>query len=408
MAQHARLSRLQHWPEIVILGLGLVFCCAFGLITPYLLAIVGILLFVKHLWQRELVSAYHEPTALIFLGAWCLLLVCYAISARRPGDVVLAFNFVMLLLYAPMRHELTRWARPANARLVANLASAGVLVALAVALFQIVVLGQPRADNILFGAILLANTAILLGFLALIGLMTEGPNRWAYLVMPVLGVVVAGLTGSRGPLLAVVPLMLVAAIFIARHFRIRATVVAAAGIGLVVLGAMAMWGMQSRALTVFTAIGEVLAGRDISAIVDETTRYRLDLYWAGYQAFLEQPIFGHGWARLMSAAWPYLPANKAPYLNLPQLHNDVVNFAVAAGVVGVGIYLTILAAPVVGVLRSTRDTQFFVRLYGVVVLVVAYVCDGLTDLMLGFEFHTALYATLIAVLLGYCRDRGHA
>jgi O-antigen ligase len=405
MAQHARLSRLQHWPEIVILGLGLVFCCAFGLITPYLLAIVGIILFVKQLWQRDLVNAYREPTALIFLGAWGLLLVCYAISAKRPGDVVLAFNFVMLLLYAPMRHELTRWARPTNARLVANLASAGVMVALAVALFQIVVLGQPRADNILFGAILLANTAVLLGFLALIGVMTEGPNRWAYLVMPVLGVVVAGLTGSRGPLLAVVPLMLVAAIFIARHFRIRAAVVAGAGIGLVLVGAVAMWAMQSRALTVFTAIGEVLAGRDISAIVDETTRYRLDLYWAGYQAFLQQPIFGHGWARLMSAAWPYLPADKAPYLSLPQLHNDVVNFAVAAGVVGIGVYLTLLAAPVIGVLRSPRDTQFGVRLYGIVILVVAYLFDGLTDLMLGFEFHTAFYATLAAVLLGYCRDR---
>ena len=94
VAQHARLSRLQHWPEIVILGLGLVFCCAFGLITPYLLAIIGILLFVKQLWQRELVNAYREPTALVFLGAWGLLLVCYTISAKRPGDVVLAFNLV--------------------------------------------------------------------------------------------------------------------------------------------------------------------------------------------------------------------------------------------------------------------------------------------------------------------------
>ena len=81
---------------------------------------------------------------------------------------------------------------------------------------------------------------------------------------------------------------------------------------------------------------------------------------------------------------------------------------IRAGVIGVGIYITLLAAPLIGVVRSPRDTQFNVRLYGVVVLVVAYLCDGLTDLMLGFEFHTALYATLIAILFGYCRDRRSA
>ena len=174
--------------------------------------------------------------------------------------------------------------------------------------------------------------------------------------------------------------------------------------GLVLAGALLVWLMQSRATTLFSAIGDVLNGGDISTIVDVTTRYRLDLYWAGYQAFLQSPIVGHGWARLMTAAFPFLPADRSPYLYLPQLHNDVVNFAVAAGVVGVAVYLLLLAAPLVGVLRSPRDGQFNLRLYGVVVLVTAYIFDGLTDLMLGFEFHTAIYACLAAILIGYCRD----
>jgi len=406
VAQHARLSQLQHWPEIIILGLGLVFCCAFGLITPYLLAVVGIILFVKQLLQRELLDAYREPTALIFLGAWGLLLVCYAISAKRPADVVLAFNVVMLLLYAPMRQELTRWARPTNARLVANLASAGVVVALGVALFQIVVLGQPRADNILFGAILLANTAILLGFLALIGVMTEGRNRWAYLAMPLVATMIASMTGSRGPLVAVLPLIGIATVAIARKHRLGPVQAAVGGVLYAALCAGIVFLAPTRSGSILSAIGDVAAA---AGVRDFTTQIRLDLYWAGYQAFLERPIFGHGWARLMSAAWPYLPADKAPYLGLPQLHNDVINFAVAAGVVGVGIYFTILAAPIIGVLRrSPRDGQFDVRLYGVLVLVVGYVFDGLTDLMLGFEFHTAFYATLVAILLGYCRDQASA
>jgi O-antigen ligase len=408
MVSRSRLRRLENWARIVILGLTLVLCCAFGLLTPYLLAVVGIILFVQQAISGRLLDSYREPTAMLFAAAVGILVACYTITMRDPGDVALAFNFIMLLLYAPMRAELARWAKPGNARVVANLAALGVVVALAVALFQLYVIGVPRADNILFGAILLANTAILLGFLSLIGVMTEGPYRWAYLAMPVVGLAVAGLTGSRGPLLAVIPLMLVAAIFMARYFRIKAWIVGLAAIGLVAIGGLLVWGMQSRALTAFSAIGEVLAGRDFSAIVDETTRYRLDMYWAGYQAFLQQPVFGHGWARLMSSAYPFLPADKTPYASLPQLHNDVVNFAVAAGVVGIVAYLVMLAAPLVGILRTPRDSQFPVRLYGGVVLIAAYVFDGLTDLMLGFEFHTAIYACLAAILIGYCRDERSA
>lgn len=404
-ARQSRLARLDGWARIVILGLTLVLCCAFGLVTPYLLAVVGILLFLKAALARQLGAAYGESTALLFLAGVGILLACYAITMKEASDALLALNFIMLVLYGPIRLELSKAAAPGNARRVANLAALGVLVALAVALFQLYVIGVPRADNILFGAILLANTAILLGFIALIGTMTAGPYRWAYLLMPGIGLVVAGLTGSRGPMLAVLPLMLVASIFLAQHFRIKAWIVALSVAGLVLAGGLLVWLMQSRALTVFGAIGEVLNGGDISSIVDVTTRYRLDLYWAGYQAFLQSPIVGHGWARLMSAAYPFLPIDKTPYVDLPQLHNDVVNFAVAAGAIGVGVYLLLLAAPLVGILRSPRDGQFSVRLYGGLVLVTAYVFDGLTDLMLGFEFHTAIYACLAAILIGYCRDQ---
>lgn len=401
----ASVRRLDGWSRIVILGLGLVLCCVFGLVTPYLLAVVGIILAIRQGIERKLFAAYGETTAQLFVIGFLIIAACYTASAKQWTDVFLVFNLTMLLLYAPIRAELQKAAAPGNARRVANLAVLGTLAALGVALFQLFVIGAARADNILFGAILLGNTAIILGFLAVMGAMTEGPHRWVYLLMPVVGVAVAGLTGSRGPMLSVIPLGVVAAVFLARHFKVRLIVVAAAALGLLVVAGVAVWLMQSRALTVFGAIGEVLAGRDIASVVDTTTRYRLDLYWAGYQAFLQSPVFGHGWVRLMSAAYPFLPADKAPYANLPQLHNDVVNFAVAAGVIGVGAYLLFVAAPLVGVLRSPRDSQFALRLYAGTILVTSYMFDGLTDLMLGFEFHTAFFAVIAAILIGYCRDR---
>ena len=79
--------------------------------------------------------------------------------------------------------------------------------------------------------------------------------------------------------------------------------------------------------------------------------------------------------------------------------------AVAAGVVGIGVYLLLLATPLLAAFYSPRDSQYAFRLYGVITVVTSYVCAGLTDLMFGFEFHTALYVSLTAILLGYCGDR---
>jgi O-antigen ligase len=149
-------------------------------------------------------------------------------------------------------------------------------------------------------------------------------------------------------------------------------------------------------------IGAILSG-DLDKGVDRTAAFRLDLYQAGWRAFQDSPLIGHGWSRIMDAATPHL---RTPELaSLPQLHNDFLDFAVAAGVIGIACYVALLAAPIILGLLSPRDSQRRLRLYGCTVISIAYFFDGLTDLMFGFEFHTALYAMLLAILLGYCRDR---
>jgi O-antigen ligase len=137
---------------------------------------------------------------------------------------------------------------------------------------------------------------------------------------------------------------------------------------------------------------------------DETTRIRLILYKAGWKAFQDSPWIGHGWANLMSSIRPYLAASDLQHDSLPQLHNDMLDFAVVGGVVGIAVYLLLLATPVIAAWRSVRDSQYSQRLLGCVLLSIGYFFAGLTDLMFGFELHTALYVALSAVLLGYCRD----
>lgn len=107
----------------------------------------------------------------------------------------------------------------------------------------------------------------------------------------------------------------------------------------------------------------------------------------------------------MSSVQPLLSSEDAGLAKiLPQPHNDVLNFAVGAGIVGVFCYLGIISAPLIGAWLSPRDSLRGFRLHGATMLTIVYIGGGLTDLMFGFEFHTFLFVMLTAILLGYCRE----
>lgn len=374
-----------------------------GLITPYVLGIIGVALLVALAFRGKLIAAYREPAARLFLGAFLVLGLCYTITAQAPEDVLLVFNFTMLLLFAPLSALFRRGAAPRNGGRVAQLALAGAALALAAAAVGRYGLGNARAESPVFGAILLGNTAILLGYLSLAGIVAEsGARRWIYLFGPLFGIATTFVSESRGPLLAVPPLTLLAAFFIARKLRINLAWIAGSLVMLAGLLAAGFVLFQGRFGPLLNVVNDIASGGSVG---DYTTRIRLALYEAGYRAFLDAPVFGHGWARLMSSVLPYLSDEmRKVATGLPQLHNDVVDFAVAAGVVGIGVYVVLIATPLIAAWRSPRDGQFDLRLFGCAVLSTAYAFDGLTDLMLGFEFHTALYVALVAILLGYCRD----
>jgi O-antigen ligase len=308
---------------------------------------------------------------------------------------------MMLILFAPFLSVLERYRSDRGSLNVARLALLGTLVSLVVILVMIGFVGGRRSTSGLIGVIVLANTSVILGFLSLIGIAADrGWRRWAYLLGPSAGVLTILLTQSRGPLIALAPLGIAAAIFIARSLRIRWPYVAG-GLFVAFLG-VAAWvislgGRMARLPHIFWAL---LSG---DTFTDKTTEYRLDLYQAAWQAYQQSPIIGHGWARIMEAATPFLHNPKLS--KLPQLHNDLADLGVASGLIGAACYVALLATPIVAAAVSVRDSQYRLRLYGCIVLSIAYFCDGLTDLMFGFEFHTALYAAILAILLGYCRDR---
>lgn len=403
-------TRLDGWVRLVLLWLVLVIYCVVGLITPYIVGVIGILLFVALLVRGRLLAAYGDLAARLFFAAFVALGLAYAITAQQSSDVLRVFNFTALLLFAPLLALMQGGTHAGASRNVARLAAAGAAAALAVAVIARYGLGFERADTPLIGAIVLGNTAILLGFLAVPGVLAApaGPRRWLYAIPPLLGVATASITASRGPMLAIAPLVILCAIVIARRFKVRPAIATLGTIGYLALCALILFGLNDRLATLL-GIAESVAGGEV--VDDTNAALRLALYEAGFRAFFDAPLFGHGWARLMTAVAPYITANKSLTaewqvfaLNLPQLHNDVVNMAVAAGVVGIAVYALLIATPLVAAWRSPRDEYYAFRLFGVAILCTAYVFDGLTDLMFGFEFHTMLYVALTAILLGYCRE----
>lgn len=391
------------WSRRIVLALMVLLACLLGNVAPYLVVLACIVLAVTLLVSGRLPGSYREPLAMLFLVAFVSLTLSFSVTAEAPGDVVFALNFVMLLLAGPLLFAMRAGADPANTRRVAWLCFAGAVVALVIVVWA-VLMGETRAAWDLLGPNRMSNTAMLFGFLALIGLFAEGGReRWLLLLGPVIGLVVTLLSESRGPLVAMALMLPVVLVFGIRLLPRRAVLPVLAGIAVLGVVVVAALLTQERFAQLPQIVADLVAGNTVG---DHTTHIRLLLYRAAIEAFAQSPWLGHGWDELMTAILPFMDEEGRRYaMSLPQLHNDALDFAVASGIVGLAIYALLLATPIIAAWRSPRDSQRTVRLFAACLLVTSYIGAGLTDLMFGFEFHTALYVVLATILVGYCRDR---
>ena len=374
--------------------------CLTGFATSYVLLVLAAIAAGNLLFRRA--GFAFDIAGKLFVAAFLGLGVLFALSAEQPTDVLFIINFIAFLAYVPLATLLGRAAAPSNTQMVARLALAGTALGCAISLVEVYGFGAARAGLYITDTIRLGNTAVLLGFLSLIGLAANrGSSRWLYLFGPVLALIVALLTGARGAMFAIPVLALGSVFLIVRNKWIAAGFGSIWAVGLVGAGLTGVFD-NSRLDALIAVFRELAAG---TPVTDEAMRIRIELYEAGWQAFQQSPWFGHGWARLMRSVEPFLADADKAHAGLPHLHNEVLNFAVFGGVAGVAIYLMLIAVPVVIALRSPRDGQYRARLAGAGILTLAYIVMGLPDTMLSFDLHTALYVALVAILLAYCRDR---
>ena len=397
-------GRLANYAGWTLLILTLCLSTVVGLVTPYFLVAIGFVTLLVLSATGQITVAYQSLASRLFLLAFVMQGVLFALTAQTPHDVLYTLNFTMLVLLGPLALTLERSVIRKRMLTAALLAAGGVIVSLLMVI-AVMVGGMSRPRGVNLGPIVLSNAVLALAVIATMGAVAMR-SRWS-LLLPltlVAAVVTTVLTQSRGPLIGAAPLLLFTVVFFwLTRFKhsMRFAIIAFVGAVATGVGAMLLAGRRVDKLA--SIVSSLVTS---SAVDDRTTGIRLRLYSAGWQAFLESPWIGHGWARLMASVVPYLDQPSDAYARkLPQLHDDVLNFAVAGGVAGVGVYCLIIAAPVIAAWQSQPDDLWTARLYGTVGLAIVYVGGGVTDLMFGHEFHTALYVTLNAIVLGFCREQ---
>lgn len=340
---------------------------------------------------------------LVALG-FMVLAISFAITAKKPNDLTYVINFLPFLLVLPLSAALSTRADKSHSLTVANYALAGTALALAGGLVQVMVFHIRRAEGWGSDPIWSASAAVTLGFVSLLGyIQASGWRRYLYLLGPVLALLVTIVNASRGPFLTVLVLAPIAVLIIVKH-KVRTLLI---GIALLVLAFLFIRFVAPSGLERMTSIFALLHDLVLTGDVKENSGGIRLIYWhASIQAFWEHPWFGVGWDHRIQAIRPFVSrkalVRAAQYRHQ---HADILGFGVAAGAAGLAAYAMIIVGPIVGALRSVRDSQYKARVVGCTLLSVSYFSAGLTNLMFGFEFHTMLYACTLAILLGFCRDR---
>jgi O-antigen ligase len=338
-------------------------------------------------WWRGRPSA---PT-LLFALAYLLITLSALATLRTPTDLLPLLGLAAPLFYAPLGRliggaNLTRYAIP------------GAIVGLATALAYRYGLDMPRAAEgfWLTDPTRLAVTTLLAATLGLGALFTQHRWRWLSLLAHAGAIIVIALTGSRTALLGLPVLLLVTGLCLA-HRPVTRTAIVAVTVA-VAFAALFIELPGTERMRLWDVLAAIAAG---SPVPDPAVDIRLGLGRAAAQLFAAAPLFGHGWSE---AAMPQVLALLTPgqlsWGRIPHLHNDVAQFAVSGGLLGLAAWLLLLAAPIAGYLHLPREARSPQRLHALLGLIIGAIVLGIPDTFLVAPMTLTIYVVLAAAIAG--------
>lgn len=341
-----------------------------------------------------------QPTLAALLAVFGLLGLVSALSADEVNDMSFLVNFLGLAFPILLYQYLVSLPQPPSVSRIAAYCLIGSLLGLLFAHAQYYGLGIGRTVAIAAGSNAIARVAALLGFLALIGLNPKMRSQSNLVVIaPIVAIGIVVLSGSRGTLIAIPIMLTIVLVFVLPLIWVKSRLwttlmlvaIAVSVAGLVLIDPN---GFVSR---VFRTLTEMAAGR----LPGNSSELRYQMLVGAWNAFQQSPIIGYGWAGHWDALMQAHPTPEifAPVKQYFSFHNDIADFAVAGGILGLFAYAILLFAPIVNLLFDQSLQQNRLVAYALVLLPTSYFIFGFTDFVFGFDLLTTLYGFSLAFVL---------
>jgi O-antigen ligase len=387
-------------PQLVSLLAALALFAGLVLSTPFpeVANIIGLVLMVVALialfFDRRAREIARQPHFLAIYGAGVLLLLALIPTATSAEHIAAILILAPLWLAGPYAGLVAHAPRQLLSPLaIGVLALIGTGAATLIAGYDVFVLQMTRGGFSVNNPIHLADLAVSLGFLSLLGLFSRNRLRFIVLFGPLLGLATVLLSGSRGPLVAFAVLAGISAIFyiavVWRPSRMIALCLSLVFASLVLAAPFVSIDLSGRQFRLVDLAQEIAAGSS----EDGSNNERLFMLKTAWGAFQASPVYGHGMIDYPAKAAEYAP-NDNPYAPSGHLHNDIADFAVIGGLLGLLSYALIVLAPLIGGLRARRPDALFIGLTAT----TGYFTMGLTNAMIGILTQTMLFGLMLALI----------
>ncbi len=277
-------------------------------------------------------------------------------------------------------------------------AGVGVIGAALLAFVQTVVLNITRAEGGAGNpAVFAAMVLCLLGVGALNIAAPARSRPWLAIAAVVAGLVALTMSLTRGVGLALVPVLILVAIY--APARWRAVIVSRTGLLLAAGAAVALYAVRKRLDArwneTVTEIYRMMAEGHGTRGIGE----RLRLWQAGWDTFVASPLWGHGIQNRMASLVPELAKDGQPIYGFTHAHNGLLSFALDGGILTLAALVAVLCVPVVIAWRAPRDANYRLRLFLALILTTAYTGSGMTQILFKHDIMDAFFvfcAILIA------------
>jgi O-antigen ligase len=274
-------------------------------------------------------------------------------------------------------------------------------------------LGMRRVTAPNLSPIHFADLAVILGFMGMgVTLVFRSRWRWLALAGPVLGLAASVAAGTRSAVVVGCALAALYAVFFIQQRAMplwQKLVLPAVLMALVVaIFYLAHLAGYTRAFDALHAIWGTITG-DLSG--DASTANRIEMFRAGWLAFLDRPLVGHGWHLQLQAAMPYLSeAAQRVYARQEwgYIHNEPLSLAVAAGIPGVIAYCLLIAAPFAALAGQPSGPGRSLATFLAATFVAGLMISGMTDVLFMVELPKLLLVLVAACMFWLKGAREHA